>query len=158
MRIYTRCFALLITHRKEENVFSRKLYNARSDGNSRSTMTDQLKSEKSVVVSLPKNKPKKWIKILSVVDKIAIALAISLGIAAFLTTDNAKTLYMALGIIPAFYLAYRGFYFLRAAKRCDETLNPLKNTKLIQHWIGLIINSVAVIVNFIVVIVRIFWL
>lgn len=121
-------------------------------------MTDQLKSEISVVVSLPKSKPKKWIKILSLVDKIAIALAISLGIAAFLTTDNTKTLYMALGIIPAFHLAYRGFHFIRLAKRSNEPLNPLKNIKIIQHWIGLIINTVAVIVNAVVVIVRISWL
>lgn len=134
------------------------MWNARSDGNSRSTMSDQLKSEKSVVVTLSTCKPKMWIKILSLVDKLAIALAISLGIGAFLTTDNPKTLFMALGIIPAFYLAYRGYYFIRLAKSCDETLNPCKNTKMVQHWVNLIINTVAVIVNVVVVIVRIFFL
>lgn len=90
-------------------------------------------------------------KYIKIFDYLMIAVAISLGIGAFLTSDDLKTVLTFLGIFPAFYLAARAAYDI-SASRSDSSVRR----KTSQLWISLIINVCGVFANAIIVIVRLF--
>lgn len=101
-----------------------------------------------------KTDSEKWNKRLTVFDKFAIALAISLGISTFLTIGAIKTSLMALGIIPATYLSLRAAYLITGVSKKDESINPIKTPNFRHLWASLIIDTIAVLINTIVVLVR----
>lgn len=118
------------------------------------TIEQTEKNEKKTTESTKRKKSEKF---LSILDKISIVVAISLGISTAFVSTEKKPILMFAGIIPAVYLATRSVILLRELKKNSKSINPLIGFYALNLWIQLLINSVAAIANPIVALVLIYY-
>lgn len=122
------------------NLFSHELNTNQLILHSHSKMTDEKSKN---VDKASKNK-----KLLSVIDKIVIVIAVSLGIATFFTTNlQIKPLLMLLGVFPATWLAARSIVLLKELKTESKSTKPFESCYNFNLWFQLIINSFAIVGN-----------
>jgi hypothetical protein len=86
-------------------------------------------------------------KCLSLLDKIALVLAISSGPVIFFSRNDLQPYLMLLAIVPAVYLAVRAFKTLRKLRRKEKSVKPFESFYNLNLWVQLVINSIATVGN-----------
>jgi hypothetical protein len=86
-------------------------------------------------------------KLLSIVDKVAILIAVSLGISTIFVEDDVKAMLLLIAVIPAAYLVTRSVILLRELKANSKSAKPFESFYNCNLWIQLVVNSFAIVGN-----------
>jgi hypothetical protein len=77
-------------------------------------------------------------------DKVAILIAVSLGISIIFVENDVKAV---AGVIPAAYLVTRAVILLMELKTNSKSAKPFESFYNCNLWVQLVINSFAIVVN-----------
>lgn len=89
---------------------------------------------------------RKYRRFLTILDKIALVLAISSGPLIIFARREIKPILLFLATIPAVYLTFRAVVLLKELKQKEKSVRP-NNCASLNLWVQLIINFIASFAN-----------